>query len=175
MQFVPWRYISDWHCISCGSCCQLYSVVINFHEWLKIVKNFGVEKTASGLDKLYIKRDSDGSCAFLLGFSDCYTCGLQYMKPKACKLWPFKILTSPRFGCAEEAAYEYGENRLFIYLDSMCNGIRYGEPTWEFGKYTVREFAEIALGIRDNQLRTTAKMFPRQDFSFKIPRWKGYL
>jgi len=141
--------------------------VINFHEWLSIVKNFGVEKTASGLDKLYIKRGNDGSCAFLLGFPYGYSCGLQHMKPKACKLWPFKILSNPKFGCAEEAAYNYGENRLFIYLDLMCNGIRYGEPTWEFGKYTVREFAEIALGIRDNQVRTTAKMFPRRGFNFK--------
>ena len=41
MQFVPWQNIADWHCKACGYCCKLYSVVINFAEWLNIAQTFG--------------------------------------------------------------------------------------------------------------------------------------
>jgi len=158
MLFVPWQYIHDWKCNACGQCCRTYSVVINFPEWLKIVKNYGVDKTVSGLDKLYIKRKSDGSCAFLQNFSNTCLCGLQYMKPKACKLWPFKILSRPEYGYANEATYNYGEERLFIYADSTCSGIRYGRPTLNFATSTLKEFIEIAMNIRREQYKTTANI-----------------
>jgi len=70
MLFVPWQRIADWKCTACGLCCRAYSVVLNFQEWLNIVKNYGVDKTVSGLDKLFIKRRSDGSCIFLYKFSN---------------------------------------------------------------------------------------------------------
>ncbi|RLI41707.1 hypothetical protein DRO59_06205, partial [Candidatus Bathyarchaeota archaeon] len=103
MLFVPWQRIADWKCTACGLCCRAYSVVLNFQEWLNIVKNYGVDKTVSGLDKLFIKRRSDGSCIFLYKFSNMYLCGIQHMKPKACKLWPFRVLSKPKFGYADEA------------------------------------------------------------------------
>jgi len=156
MLFAPWQYIYDWKCDACGLCCRAYSVVLNFAEWLKIVKNYGVDKTVSGLDKLYIKRKSDGSCVFLKQFSTIHLCGLQYMKPKACKLWPFKILGRPEYGYANEAMYNYGGSRLFIYADSTCKGLRYGKPTWDFATNTLKEFIEIALGVRREQYKTTA-------------------
>jgi len=158
MLFVPWKYIADWKCNACGTCCKAYSVVLNFHEWLKIVKNYGVETTASGLNKIFIKRRSDGSCAFLYNLSNIHLCGLQYMKPKACKLWPFKVLSKPDYGYASEAAYGFGENRLFIYADSTCSGLRYGKPTLDFTGYTLKEFIEIALGLRGEQYKTTANI-----------------
>ena len=158
MQFVPWRRIANWQCISCGDCCKLYSVVLNFHEWLRIVKNFGIEQTVSGLDKLFINRRDDGSCAFLCDISNTHFCGLQHMKPKACQLWPFKILTEPKFGYANEAAYGDGESRLFVYADSMCNGLKYGSPTMGFASDTLREFVEIAVGLRSYQLKTTSSV-----------------
>jgi len=156
MRFVPWQYVADWKCTACGDCCKLYSVVINFHEWLRIVKNYGVEHTASDLDKLFIRRREDGSCVFLSSFSNAYTCGIQHMKPKACQIWPFKILTQPKLGYANEATYHHGENPLFVYADSMCNGLRYGMPTREFANRTLKEFVEIAMGLRHNQYKTTA-------------------
>jgi len=118
MLYVPWRYIADWKCYACGQCCKAYSTVLNFHEWLKIIKNYGVETTVSGLNKLFIKKRNDGSCVFLYCLSDMHLCGLQHMNPKACKLWPFKILGSPDFGYANEASYHHGEGRLFVYIDS---------------------------------------------------------
>jgi Fe-S-cluster containining protein len=158
MLFVPWQYIADWRCNSCGKCCKAYSVVVSFYEWLKIVKNYGVETTASGLDKLFIKRRSDGLCVFLYNLSGTYLCGLQQMKPKACKIWPFKIVSEPEFGYANEAAYGYGKDGLFVYADSACSGLKYGEPTREFMGNTLKEFIEIALGFRIEQYKTTAKI-----------------
>jgi len=158
MLLAPWQYISDWRCNACGKCCKAYSVVINFPEWLKIVKDYGVDKTVSGLNKLYIKRRTDGSCIFLHNLSNIHLCGLQYMKPKACKLWPFKILNKPEFGYSNEAVYNYGRGKLFIYADSTCDGLRYGKPSWEFASYTLKEFIEIALGLRIEQYKTTANI-----------------
>jgi len=162
MQFVPWQYVADWRCISCGDCCRLYSVVIDFREWLGIIKNYGVEYTASGQNKLFINRRNDGSCTFLNNGSNVGLCRLQHMKPKACQIWPFKVLSRPQFGYASEALYLYRGKPLFVYADPMCRGLRLGRPTFEFANYTMEEFVEIAAGIRSSQFRTTAGIrFPQ--------------
>ena len=158
MQFVPWRRVADWRCINCGQCCRLYSVVIDTDEWLQIAKSFGMSQTVSGLDKLFIKRAGDGSCTFLCNLLGSYWCGLQHMKPRACQLWPFKVLNTPKYGLPNEAAFCFSQNRLFVYVDSMCNGVRYGAPTWEFASRTIMEFIEIASGVRSVQVRTTGKV-----------------
>jgi Fe-S-cluster containining protein len=155
MQFVPWQNVGDWHCKACGYCCKLYSVVLGFHEWLLITKTFGAETTVAGLDRFYIKRHSDGSCAFLCSSNHNYSCGLQGMKPEACKIWPFKVLAEPKYGEPKLSEFNYMGHKLYVYADSMCSGLRYGEPTWEFRYNTVKEFAELALGIRDAQCKTT--------------------
>jgi Fe-S-cluster containining protein len=158
MLFVPWQYIADWKCNTCGLCCKAYSVVLNFQEWLNIVKNYGAETTATGLNKLYLRRKSDGSCIFLYKLGDMHLCGLQHMKPGACKLWPFKILASPKFGYAREAAYPYLGKILYVYADSTCTGIQYGRPTWEFANQTLKEFIELAIGIRSDQQKSKANI-----------------
>ena len=160
MKFIPWQYISGWKCNSCGSCCRLYSVVINFPEWLQIVKYYGVEKTVGGLERLYIKRGNDGSCPFIYRFTDSCLCGLQNMKPVACKQWPFKVLSEPRYGDANHAAYNYGGSELFVYADTMCSGLRYGSPEWEFSNVILREFVELTLGKRRIQQKTTRRLYP---------------
>jgi len=154
MQFIPWRYIASWRCVGCGKCCS-YDVVLHFQEWLAIVKNYGVELTVSDLNRFYLRRKSDGSCPFLYNYSGILICGLQHMKPIACKIWPFRILSSPKYGYADDAAYKYRENRTFIYADSNCDGLAYGLPTQEFTNYTLREFVEIAMGLRSAQYKTT--------------------
>jgi Fe-S-cluster containining protein len=161
MKFVPWQSIADWKCNTCGDCCRLYSVVLGFPEWLRIVKYFGVEKTAAGLDKLYIKRCSDGSCPFMCNFVGAHYCGLQSMKPDACKLWPFKVLSEPKFGNANHALYSQFGRRLFVYADSMCSGLRYGSPQRDFTS-TIKEFVELALGIRQTQCKTTSSLISPQ-------------
>jgi len=155
MLFVPWRYIADWKCDMCGLCCKAYSVVLSFQEWLNIVKNYGVETTATGLNKLYLRRKSDGSCVFLYRLPNMHLCGLQHMKPTACKLWPFKVLTTPKYGYAREAAYPYLGKIFYVYADSTCTGLLYGTPTWSFANQTVKEFVEIAIGARKEQRKST--------------------
>jgi len=170
MQFVPWQNIADWRCKACGYCCKLYSVVLSFPEWLQLTKTFGVESTVSGIDRFFIKRADDGRCAFLCNDTNSYYCGLQSMKPEACKIWPFKVLTEPKFGEAKQAAYDYRGVRFYIYGDTTCSGLHYGNPTWDFQHVTIKEFAEIALGIRDAQCKTTraTAYSPRQQFGRKL-------
>lgn len=77
------------------------------------------------------------------------------MKPQACKLWPFRVVAYPRYGEENQAVYMYGGARIYIYADTKCNGLKYGSPTWNFQNVTVKELAEIALGIRSAQQKTT--------------------
>jgi hypothetical protein len=170
MQFVPWQNIADWHCKACGCCCKLYSVALSFPEWLRLTKTFGVETTIAGLDRFYIKRVNDGSCAFLCNDANNYYCGLQNMKPEACKIWPFKVLSEPKYGEPAQAAYDYRGARFYVYGDSMCSGLRYGTPTWDFRYVTVKEFTELALGVRDVQYKTTraSAYSPRQQWGRRL-------
>ncbi|MBS7633389.1 YkgJ family cysteine cluster protein [Candidatus Bathyarchaeota archaeon] len=158
MQFVPWQRLANWKCIACGDCCRFYSVVLSFPEWLRIVENYGIEKTTSSINRLYIRRKENGLCPFLYNFAGLSVCGLQHMKPKACQLWPFKILPKPQYGHANEAAYDAFSNRFFIYADIACRGLRFGRPTWEFTNHVLKEFIEIALGSRSVQLKTTSAL-----------------
>jgi Fe-S-cluster containining protein len=157
MQFVPWQNVADWHCKACGYCCKLYSVVLGFPEWLRLNQTFGSQTTVTDFNRFYIKRHSDGTCAFLCSNSLKYTCGLQGMKPQACKIWPFKVLAEPKYGEEKQAAFDFLGNKLYVYVDNICNGVRLGVPTWEFSHTTLREFMELALGLREVQYRSTGK------------------
>ncbi|MGO8806483.1 MAG: YkgJ family cysteine cluster protein [Candidatus Bathyarchaeia archaeon] len=170
MQFVPWQKIADWQCKACGYCCKLYSVVLSFPEWLRLTKTFGVETTSSDLNRFFIKRFGDGSCAFLCNDVNNYYCDLQNMKPEACKIWPFKVMTEPKYGEEKQAAYDYRGLRFYIYGDTMCSGLRYGTPSYDFQHSTIREFAEIALRVRDMQCKTTrtAAFIQRQQCGRKL-------
>lgn len=158
MMPVPWRYVKSWNCIACGLCCKEYNVVLTFTEWLNIVKNYGVSATVPGINKFFLKRKSDGSCIFLQHFSNTYFCGLQPTKPRACKLWPFKVFSQPKFGKAKEATYTYNGRKFYMYLDPFCLGITWGTPTQGFMEKTLREFVEIALGLREKQYYTTSQL-----------------
>ncbi len=155
IKFVPWRQISSWRCIGCGECCKDYSVVLNFYEWLTIAQTFGAQNVVKGANRLFIRRMSDGCCAFLCNVGGTPLCGLQNMKPAACKLWPFKILTEPRYGDANQALFEYAGRTLYVYADSNCSGLKYGNPSWDFSALTLREFADIALGTCRTQRNST--------------------
>lgn len=125
---------------------------------MSIVRDYGISATEPGLNKFYLKRRDDDTCVFLSNYYTKWVCGLQHMKPLACKLWPFKILDAPRFGSPGEASYSYGGKRLFIYVDPLCVGIRWGKPTHEFMHETLSEFVEIALGLRTKQSYSTGKL-----------------
>ncbi len=158
LQFVPWRKIASWRCRGCGDCCKKYSVVLNFPEWYRIAQTFGGQATVAGMDRFFLKRVDDGSCAFLCSFAGSYLCGLQNMKPDACRLWPFKVLSEPKYGESNQAALDFMGKRLYVYADSNCSGLRFGNPTWEFSSLTLKEFAAIAMGVCPNQQNSTRSL-----------------
>ena len=119
MQFVPWQNIADWHCKGCGYCCKLYSVVLGFTEWMQLAQTFGAETTVAGLDRFYIKRTSDGSCAFLCNHTNRYYCNLQARaSPKHAKSGPSKC--SPN----QNTARKNKQPTTMAASDSTFTGIR---------------------------------------------------
>lgn len=167
MKPLPWRYVASWNCIACGMCCRGFHVAVGFNEWVKIVGSYGVGVTEPGLDKFYLSRRSDGTCVFLYKLYDMWLCGLQHMKPKACKLWPFKVLDRPKYGRPNEASYRYKDRNFFVYVDPLCVGIRWGSPTQEFAYRSITELVEIVLGIREKQYYSTSRI-PYRPRYFKV-------
>jgi len=158
MRILPWSQIRSWRCVACGICCRKYSVVLKFLEWLSIVKRFGVEYTAPSISNFFLRRGTDGSCVFLRTGNINSYCSLQYEKPIACKLWPFKIVNYPKFGHPKHAAFNRGSQRLYVYVDPGCRGLAFGVPTREFAHFIIPEFIEIASGLRRRQFKTTANV-----------------
>jgi len=161
---IPWRYVESWNCIACGICCKGYQVVLGFNEWVDLIRNYGVGVTQPSISKFYLGKKSDGTCIFLTKLYDTWLCGLQNMKPKACKLWPFKILSRPEFGRPNEATYKYMDRNLFVYIDPACLGTRWGKPTQEFTHRTLPEFIEIAVGLREKQYYSTSRISYRPQY-----------
>lgn len=164
---IPWRYVESWNCIACGICCKGYQVVLGFNEWVNLVRTYGVGITRPSVNKFYLGKKSDGTCLFLYKFLDAWLCGLQDMKPKACKLWPFKILARPKFGRPNEAVYKYRDRNFFVYVDPSCIGIRWGKPTPEFTYRTLTELVEIATGLREKQYFSMSRV-PYRPRYFRI-------
>ncbi|MCW3981153.1 MAG: YkgJ family cysteine cluster protein [Candidatus Bathyarchaeota archaeon] len=161
MRSLPWSQVKSWRCILCGICCRKYSVVLKFPEWLSIIKRFGVEYTAPSITNFFLKRRNDGSCVFLKEDTTTSFCSLQYEKPIACKLWPFKVHDHPKYGQSERAVYYRGSKKLFVYVDPACPGLAFGPPTQEFTHSVIPEFIEIASGLRRRQHKTTANLWYR--------------
>ncbi len=150
--------MKSWKCIECGTCCRNYQVVINYKEWTNIIRNYGIETTKPGISKLYLRKKSDGTCIFLTKAGDTFVCGLQHMKPKACKIWPFKIFYRPKYGVPKEALYKHRGRCFFVYLDPECTGISWGKPNQEFKYRTLPEFIDVAVGLREKQFYSTSKI-----------------
>ena len=133
-------------------------MVLKPEEWARLVDLYGPSVVDVGHGKFYIRRRSDGSCVFLIRVGDKWFCGLQDMKPKACKLWPFKVISWPKYGRPNEAYLEYAGYPLYVYVDPYCPGIKWGTPEPSFVATTLREFVEIALGIKTEQEYSTSKL-----------------
>ena len=155
---VPWRYVESWSCLACGGCCKGFDVALRFDEWVNVVRTYGAGLTEPRIDRLYLSKKADGTCVFLFSFHDRQLCGLQHMKPKACKLWPFKIYVKPRYCRPNEAVFTAWKKKFFIYVDSLCRGIRWGSPKKEFAQDTLPEFIEIGLGLREKQQYSTSNI-----------------
>ncbi len=171
---VPWSYINSWYCSNCGLCCKEFDVVLRFDEWLNLVRSYGVGVTRAGLDRFYVGKNSNGTCKFLCNYLGKWFCGLQQTKPTACKLWPFKVSNSPRYGRAQEAAFNYKGRRFFLYVDPFCPEIKWGKPSSQMISLVIPEFVEIALGLREKQVYSTSGVQAQYDV-FSSLRRGGYL
>ena len=161
MKPILWRYINSWNCIACGLCCKQYDVVLKYPEWLKIIQTYGIGVTRPGIHRFYLGKRANGSCIFLYKFFDRWLCALQHMKPRACKLWPFKIYSQPRYGRSNQASYEYMDREFFIYVDPRCLGLRFGRnPSNQLVSKIIPEVLEIALGLREKQFYSTSRTPP---------------
>ena len=159
MKPIQWRYIHSWNCVMCGLCCRGYDVVLKYPEWVKIIQTYGVGVTRPGISRFYLGKRGDGSCVFLYKFFDRWLCGLQHMKPRACKLWPFKVYGQPKYGRANQASYGYRNREFFIYVDPACRGLRFGRyPSDQLLYKTIPEVIEIALGLREKQFYSTSRI-----------------
>jgi Fe-S-cluster containining protein len=158
MEPIPWRRVKSWNCITCGICCKEFDVVLGYWEWANMIRNFGVSAIKPSVTRLCLGKKGDGTCVFLYNSSGSWLCGLQEgNKPRACKLWPFKILDQPKYGRDSEAIYRYGDRDFFVYVDPSCLGVTWGFPARRFMYETVPEFIEIALGIREKQFYSTCR------------------
>ncbi len=158
MRPVPWSYVSIWNCIGCGKCCREYIVNIKFEDWMQITKRFGFGMAMPGLNEFYLKKNSDGSCVFQYRLPGLHwLCGIQHMKPKTCKLWPFMIKSVPRYGREKEAIYMLDGKTYYVYLIPDCNGILWGSPSREFTHKIMPEFIQIATGKIRRQVYSTSQ------------------
>ncbi len=154
---IPWSHVNSWYCSCCGLCCREFDVVLRFDEWLNLVRRYGVEVTKASLNRLYIGKKNDGTCMFLYSSFGVSFCGLQGMKPTACKLWPFKVSNRPTYGGPREAAFNYKGREFFVYVDPFCPEIRWGKPSQQMMYHVIPEFIEIAMGSREKQIYSTSR------------------
>lgn len=171
MNPVPWRTVKSWNCVGCGMCCKDYHVVLNFNDWMTIVRNYGAETTVPTVSKLLLGKNRDGTCRFLTNAAGNYLCGLQYMKPLACKIWPFKIHDKPKYGKPKEALYRYRDRDFFVYVDPACTGLAWGTPVAEFKARILPEFIDVAVCLRKSQVYSTSKAARRPNlYQFRARR-----
>jgi len=153
---VPWSFVHSWSCINCGECCKRYVVELTADEWVKITNLYGFDVTVPGVGRSYLKRRSDGSCIFLYRVGDKSFCGLQSLKPKSCKLWPFYIREKPVFGFRDEARFNYKGGEFYVYVDPFCRGLTWGNPSKHLLENLIPEVLEIKFGGREKQVFSTA-------------------
>ncbi|MCX8176620.1 MAG: YkgJ family cysteine cluster protein [Candidatus Bathyarchaeota archaeon] len=159
MKITPWRNVKTWQCYGCGDvCCSSPIVPLTLDEWLKITGRFGPEYTEFNVSGFYLKCNPNG-CVFRFKLGDKHLCLIQDIKPKACKLWPFKVYKKPLYGFVNESTFTYGGENLHVYLDTKCKGIVYGKPSEELTKKIIPEFIEIMLDKKVEQVYSTGR-FP---------------
>ena len=158
MKPVPWRCISSWRCIGCSKCCVDYIVNIKFEDWMQITKQYGFGLAIQGLTEFYLKKGTDGRCIFqykLPGSN--WLCGIQHIKPRACKLWPFMIKSRPVYGREKEAIYTLDGKTYYVYLNANCSGISWGNPSKEFIHKIVPKFIQLSFRTIKRQVNSTSR------------------
>lgn len=158
MKLVPWRKIENWSCIACGDCCKEFRVPLRAYEAVRLARHFGYTCLEFNLERCVLKKRLDGRCIFQVHSNGKWICGIQNIKPLACKIWPFLVSDTPSHGFKEEAEYEYRGRKYYVYVNPFCKGIAYGRPTRILAEKVIAEFVELSLGIREKQDFSTSML-----------------
>jgi len=152
---VPWRRVENWLCVACGECCREFRVPLRAYEVVRLANLFGYGPLELGLKGYRLRKRPDGRCVFQVYRSGRWICGIQSIKPLACKLWPFFISDKPQ-DSKDEAEYEFRGYRFYVYVNPFCRGVVYGKPSNVFAKKVIPEFIELSLGLRREQSLSTS-------------------
>ncbi|MEM4576226.1 MAG: YkgJ family cysteine cluster protein [Candidatus Nezhaarchaeales archaeon] len=158
MKLVPWRRIESWSCIACGDCCKEFRVPLKAYEAARLARLFGYTCIEFNIERYVLRKRLDGRCIFQVYSNGKWVCGIQSIKPLACKIWPFLVSHMPSHGSKEEAWYEYEGRKYYIYVNTFCRGIAYGKPTKTLSEKVLPEFIELSLGIREKQNLSTSML-----------------
>jgi Fe-S-cluster containining protein len=162
MRYVPWSKIKDWFCTACGDCCKEFKVPLRAYEATLLSKIFGFYCMELEVGGTYLKRGLNGRCIFQVKSGGRMVCGIQSIKPIACKMWPFAVFEAPRYEQRNEASFDFRGETFFVYVNPFCRGLVYGRPSLRLVNSVIPEFIELRLGLRRRQVRSTS-------FTIKIP------
>ena len=155
MKPLPWSSVRTWSCVRCGECCKLM-VQLTTREWLNLTAAYGYGIIKQEIGRFFLRKTIDDQCPFLKRTYDAWQCRLQAMKPLVCKLWPFRVLTAPKYGYQNEACFNYRDNKFYVYAIPYCRGISWGRPRELFVKKTLPELIDIRIGVQERQRFTTS-------------------
>ncbi len=126
-------------------------------EYARILSRYGQGVVEVGLGKVYLRHGFEDRCIFQQPIMGRWACAIQSIKPLACKLFPFRVLSRPIYGRGDGSEYRYRGRSFYIYLDSNCEGIIVGRPSERFYGQVLPEVLELGLGMRWKQRLTTSK------------------
>ncbi|MFH0749112.1 MAG: YkgJ family cysteine cluster protein [Candidatus Bathyarchaeota archaeon] len=155
MKPLPWRTVKLWKCVRCGECCSL-TVQLTMSEWLNLTRMYGFTIADQDISGFFLRKTLDNKCPFLLNTFSKFRCGLQNTKLMACKIWPFRVLTEPKYGEADEALFTYRDKKFYIYVLPTCSGITWGRPTERLSKKVLPELIDIRFGFLQRQYFSTS-------------------
>ena len=154
---IPWSRVKSWRCLGCGDCCRL-TVQLTTEEWLNVTRAYGYGIIRQSINGFYLRKTVDGWCPFLSGSVGRWFCSIQRMKPLACKRWPFRVLSEPKYGKPREAHLKYRDREFYIYVNPHCHRILWGRPNGLFAHKILPEFIDIRLGLQREQFYSTSKL-----------------
>jgi Fe-S-cluster containining protein len=152
---LPWSAVKSWTCSRCGECCKLI-VQLTTREWLDLTRQYGSMIVDQRVGGFFLRKTVDNRCPFLRMGVKGWQCGLQRSKPLACKLWPFRVLTKPKYDQPREACYDHRDKQFYVYALPICPGISWGRPSDQLAKRTIPELIDIRLGLQTRQFFSTS-------------------
>ena len=158
MKLIPWSQMESWSCVRCSACCRHTTVQLTTQEWLRLTQLYGFGIVGHDISGFYLRKTINDQCPLLYRSINGWACGLQHSKPLACKLWPFRICGTPRFGKGNEAYFNYKNREFYIYAYPQCPGIVWGKSSKLFTYMILPEFLNIRLGLQKEQHHSTSKL-----------------